>query len=361
MANRHLARSVVLQSLFEWDFCRTMLEYKGAPFAPEVKDIVPRIAEEFAAGLSDLSFVSKLTESVLRKQPELDAIIEKAAPEWPIAKISIIDRNVLRVGLYELLFADRGEVPAKVAINEAIELAKTFGGENSGKFVNGVLGAVYKELGEPGKEAPPRTAKQTDPSKLPIDKLVGSVVYARDGADEVHVALVHDVFGHWTLSKGHLKEGEDDAAALKRIIKEEMGLEGRPKEKLGHNEYIASDPEKGRIKKQVVYYLSEADFTPVKLGDKGGLDDARWWKLSDIADLNFYNDIVTVMTHAVTILNKDSSARSAVDAAHSSADATALAMSSEKQKEKQKAEKSKSKKKKSNEQSNETGADTKAA
>jgi len=93
-----------------------------------------------------------LIDQVLKKRAVIDEIIEKAAPDWPIDKISIIDRNILRIGLTELLFGDRKEVPPKVAINEAIELAKTFGGENSGKFVNGVLGAVYKEIGEPGKE-----------------------------------------------------------------------------------------------------------------------------------------------------------------------------------------------------------------
>ena len=96
--------------------------------------------------------MKKLVEGVIKKQKDLDRIIEKAAPDWPIEKISMVDRNILRIGLFELLFADRGEVPAKVAINEAIELAKQFGGENSSRFVNGVLGAVYKEIGEPGKE-----------------------------------------------------------------------------------------------------------------------------------------------------------------------------------------------------------------
>jgi len=83
---------------------------------------------------------------------QIDQIIEKSAPEWPLDQIAIVDRNVLRIGLFELLFGNREEVPPKVAINEAIELAKTFGGESSGRFVNGVLGTVYREIGEPQKE-----------------------------------------------------------------------------------------------------------------------------------------------------------------------------------------------------------------
>ncbi len=93
-----------------------------------------------------------MLSGVINKQKIIDEIIEKAAPGWPIDKISAVDRNVLRIGLYELLFGDRKEVPPKVAINEAIELAKSFGGENSSRFVNGVLGGVYKEIGEPGKD-----------------------------------------------------------------------------------------------------------------------------------------------------------------------------------------------------------------
>ncbi len=81
----------------------------------------------------------------------MDKIIEASAPEWPIAKLPIIDCNALRIGLYELLYADHQEVPPRVAINEAIELAKTYGGNNSGKFINGVLGTVYREIGEPDK------------------------------------------------------------------------------------------------------------------------------------------------------------------------------------------------------------------
>ena len=151
MANRHLSRSIALQTLFEWDFLLT--ENNGQDVASEqVKEIVNRNLKEFAPGHEDDNFVFLLVDEVLKKHKKIDEIIGKAAPEWPINKISVVDRNILRIGLTELLFGDRSQVPPKVAINEAIELAKTFGGENSGKFVNGVLGAVYKELGEPGKE-----------------------------------------------------------------------------------------------------------------------------------------------------------------------------------------------------------------
>lgn len=160
MASRHLARSIVMQSLFEWDFQGKDQKMLG--------EIVERNKKEFGPGLDEeYPFVDRLIKGTIDNLPKIDKIIEKAAPEWPIAQITAVDRAVLRLGLYELLFGSREEVPPKVAINEAIELAKSFGGESSGKFVNGVLGTVYREIGEPGKEYPTReelAKKKTDES-----------------------------------------------------------------------------------------------------------------------------------------------------------------------------------------------------
>ncbi len=297
MANRHLSRSIVLQTLFEWDFSNKDKVY--------AIDTLLRDAKEFAPGVDDISFMKSLLKNILEKQETLDAIIEKAAPEWPIDKISIVDRNVLRIGLYELVYGDRSEVPAKVAINEAIELAKTFGGDSSGKFVNGVLGAVYKEMGEPGKDDVSKKKKggKIDISKLPVKILAGAVVYAKEG-DEIYLALVHDIFGHWTLSKGHLEEDEDEKKGVERAVGEELGIKITAKSKLGSNEYIASHPEKGKMRKQVVYFLAEAEFEDIKLEKTGGLDDAQWFKMADILDLNIYDDILSIVTKAINILLK---------------------------------------------------------
>ena len=297
MANRHLSRSIVLQSLFEWDSRGQHDETAPA--------IITRNVKEFAPGMGDDAFVVELVKGILAKKDDLKEIIEKAAPDWPIDKISPVDRNVLRLGLYELLFSDRGEVPAKVAINEAIELAKTYGGETSGRFVNGVLGAVYKELGEPGKDASPAKKKPADVpyEQMPIQHLGGAVVYARDG-DDIYMAFVHDVFGHWTLSKGKVEENEDVKLGTVREIKEEMGLDISIKSDLGMNEYIANDPEIGKIRKQVHYFLAESKFDKINKGPSGGLDDAKWFKLSLILELNFYNDILPIVTKAVTLLSE---------------------------------------------------------
>jgi len=138
MGSRHLSRSIAMQSLYEWDFMG-----KG----PEpLEKILERNIQEFGPGLENTDFIKQLACGVKENIDKIDKIIEKAAPEWPIKQINIVDRNVLRIGLYELLYANKEEVPPKVAINEAIELAKMFGGESSGKFINGVLGTVYKEI-----------------------------------------------------------------------------------------------------------------------------------------------------------------------------------------------------------------------
>lgn len=144
MANRHLLRSIAMQSLYEWDF-------RGKN-GDKVNDIINYNIREFGPGIEDDSFVSYLVGGVLKNQEKIDQLIEKCAPEWPLDQVTVTDRNVLRLGIFELVFGNYKEVPPKVAINEAIELAKTFGGESSGRFVNGVLGTIYREMGEPMKD-----------------------------------------------------------------------------------------------------------------------------------------------------------------------------------------------------------------
>lgn len=137
MPNRHLARSIAMQSLFEWDF--------RGQVSNDLPAIIEHNLQEFGSGLHEKEFVKKLIKGVIENLAEIDKCLTKYAPQWPLEQITIIDRNILRLGIYELKFFNT-EVPPKVAINEAIELAKNFGGPSSGKFVNGVLGAIYNDL-----------------------------------------------------------------------------------------------------------------------------------------------------------------------------------------------------------------------
>ena len=138
MASRHLSRSVAMQSLYEWDF--------HGKADNELEKITEKNIEEFGKGLESYDFIWAIVNGVKDNLEVIDKIIEKTAPEWPINQINILDRNVLRIGIFELLYENKDEVPPKVAINESIELAKNFGGENSRKFINGVLGTVYREI-----------------------------------------------------------------------------------------------------------------------------------------------------------------------------------------------------------------------
>lgn len=135
MSNRHLARTIAMQTLYEWDF--------NGQDSSRLPEILERNMAEFAPDFDDGGFTERVVNGVIRNQEAIDQYITKYAPDWPLEQITIVDRNILRMGVYELVFDE--EIPSKVAINEAIELAKSFGGESSGKFVNGVLGAIYKD------------------------------------------------------------------------------------------------------------------------------------------------------------------------------------------------------------------------
>lgn len=288
---RHLARSLAFQVLYEWDFWKG----KGA----DIMTILDRDILEFAPGLENKAFVRQLLEGIIEKQSQLDQLIEKAAPEWPIDQIAVIDRNVLRIGLYELLFSDYKEIPPKVAINEAIELAKTFGGENAGKFVNGVLGTIYRELGEPGKEESGR--KQLTPEeikKLPVEACAGAVVWRKE-KDDYLIALVHDVFGRWTLPKGHLEGEETVKEGAAREVKEEIGVHDlNIGEKVGEIEYVAHDPETGPVRRAVTYFLAQTNDRELKLKITGGLDDVRWFPADELENITTYDDIKQILQNA---------------------------------------------------------------
>lgn len=292
---RHTARILSLQTLFELDV-KEELSVSQA----HTESVLRRVRDEFEPDLKDISFAETLLKNIISRLFTLDDIIARAAPDWPIEKISAVDRNVLRIGLSELLFGDREDTPPKVAIDEAIELAKEFGGETSGKFVNGVLGAIYKEMGEPGKND---SAKKSEPKQREKEQLSGALVYARDG-DTIHFALVHDVFHFWTLSKSKVHEGESLEEAAMRSLRDEINLPITIKEKISENEYIANKPEIGKVIRHVNYFLAEAAHTELTLLKKTGLDDARWFSEHEIAGLKIYPDIKPLFAKALQIIKQ---------------------------------------------------------
>lgn len=146
-SNRHLGRIVALQTLYEYEF-----RLQSGDTTVDIEEILSRNIERYESAIDDKDFVETLVHGVIDQLDALDTAIQPIAPEWPIEQIARVDRTILRVGLYELLH--RGDsVPPKVAINEAVELAKAFGSDNSSKFVNGVLGTAYRTLVEQQTDA----------------------------------------------------------------------------------------------------------------------------------------------------------------------------------------------------------------
>lgn len=140
-SNRHLGRIITLQSLYEYEF-----RSKAGDTSADIDSIVSKNIEPYVKALGDVDFAHNLAHGVFTEMDQLDKELQPLAPEWPIATISSIDRNILRIGLYELTRC-KDSVPPKVAINEAVELAKAFGADNSSKFINGVLGTAYRNIG----------------------------------------------------------------------------------------------------------------------------------------------------------------------------------------------------------------------
>ncbi len=301
--NRHLSRGIALQVLFELDVNENFNINKE-----DLKNIIDRETTEFA-GATDDGFIFDLLIIVQERIATIDDIISRAAPEWPLEKINIMDRNILRLGLAELLF-NSDIVPPKVAIDEAIELAKNYSSATSHKFINGVLGTIYKEMGEPRKEE--SAQKKTEMSTV---NLAGAVVYSFE-AGRVYIALVKDIFKHWTLPKGKLIEAEDLRVGAMRKVKEEIGINVVIKDKLNENTYIANLLDKKaddknsdliktkktneKIKKHVYYFLAEGDYQPLKIEEENtGLTEAKWFSLDQISDLNIYDDIKPIIALAI--------------------------------------------------------------
>lgn len=297
MSQRHLARSLVMQGLYARDFSLDQGE-------ESCFDTLVYTVNEYAKGMDNPEFVYDLYRNIIRKIAVLDEVIQKAAPQYPIQTISGVDRNVMRIGLYELLFGDYDQVPPKVAITEAIVLAKTFGGENSNKFVNGVLGTIYRELGEPQKDHKPDENKDVVEEKdMPLVQKAGGFIYCiEDG--HIYALMVNDIFGFWTFSKGK-REGEETLReTARREILEEIGVDVEPQEELGTHKYVANSPEVGKVLNEVTYYLCQ---TPERVEASiqevdGGIISVQWFPIEDVSDLRMYGDVVKIVGTALEII-----------------------------------------------------------
>lgn len=278
MASRHLSRTSVLQALFSADMLSDLSSEAVLAVRAANARALPQEDE-------DAPFADALLRGIVAKREEIDAVIERAAPQWPLEKIAAIDRNVLRLGLYELLFGADAAVPPKVALNEAIELAKTFGGESSSRFVNGVLGSVYRELGSPRQNEAPKPAEPEHFAGL----LVATVERG-----ELYVALIKDAFDTWTLPKSRIEAGElSDSAALRAAL-DDLGLSNLAVAvPLAEHEYEAHDAAKHQVvKRRAAYFVACAPrrvaLTP---SSESAAKEARWYAAHELDSLALYEDL----------------------------------------------------------------------
>ena len=233
----------------------------------------------------DRAFTQNLLKGVSAKQKEIDEVIAGAAPQWPIEKIAVIDRNVLRLGLFELLYGSTISVPPKVALNESIELAKTFGGASSPKFVNGVMGAVYRDMGTPRKDESPKADAHHG------GHAAGVVLCAKE--NEVwHVALILDAFDKWTLPKSRLGDGELSEGAAVRAANTEWGVTALTMlGPIGEHTYMAREPGAGATERTALYFVACSEKTPLTSQKKESIKDVGWFAADNLPEGNFYEDL----------------------------------------------------------------------
>jgi transcription antitermination protein NusB len=288
MASRHLSRIAALQALFAADIradvsLATLIQTWEAN------------TDSLAHDDEDHTFTKQLLHGISAKHHEIDAVIEKAAPQWPIEKIAAMDRTILRLGLYELLYGSTISVPPKVALNEAIELAKIFGGDASPKFINGVMGAVYREMGSPRKGESPRHESPRD------DHAAGVVVCAHD-AGVWYVALILDPFHKWTTPRSSVHPGELAHTAAVRAVAEELGIRDLTSMKpIGEYHYPVRKPGEETGDRHVMYFLACTKKVPLTPSVKESVKDARWFLVTDLPEEAMYDDLRILIESGITI------------------------------------------------------------
>lgn len=268
---RHQSRMVVLQTLYEWDFDEER----------NIEEILERNIVQSGFKV-DEEFCQKIIKGIVPKIKEIDDLIKKTAPEWPLEQIATIDRCILRMGIFELIFDN--EVPPKAAINEAVELGKEFGGENTGKFVNGVLGTIY------------RNSDRYESEDITIS--AGGIIYRMDGNTPLFLA-VKNVYDKWTFPKGKVEEGETWQEAAVREIREETGIEEA--EILGEVGEIKFTDKSGDepLKKNVHFYLVKTNQTQTKVSEGTHIKEIKWMTEEEIKKSLDYPNLIDLIDKAI--------------------------------------------------------------
>lgn len=297
MLTRHKSREIVLQTLFNLDF-RFGVNNMNEEKALEIYENIGKTLYGFSKEDND-NFSKKLLVEILKNKESIDKIIIKTTPDWGLEKTGILDRNILRLGLCEMLFSGLG-VPPRVVINESIELAKTFGQKKSYKFVSGVLGTIYEtaNLEERNKKLDSKTKKVVKKKK------VGALPYYLKGED-IMILMAHNIFNKWTLPKGSFDNSlKSIEGNLEMIMKEKLNAEGIVEERLGENKYRAGENKKEIISKSISYYLFNiTNPNEVKLNkERKGLNNLKWISLKKFKEIDKYDDLEKVFEKGIKLI-----------------------------------------------------------
>ena len=275
---RHQSRMFCVQCLYEWDFKKAEAD-------------IDLIIDKTLQGITDQidkEFSETIIRGVVENTKQIDDIISATAPEWPIDQIAVIDKTVLRIGIWELMIAR--DVPPKAVINEAVELGKEFGSESSGKFINGVLGTIYRSADFYIEEAEEFSA--------------GGVVYKKSESGEISFVLVHTRHNRWTIPKGKVELGETWQETATRQIHEETGVENMEiTDYLGEIKYSAkrevvdeadeSATKQIPVKKIVYIYLIKTNDQKLKApaAPERGIKDVQWFSSKEALEKIGYENI----------------------------------------------------------------------
>lgn len=284
MSNRHLARTLALQSLFQWDFNSQ---------TGDIDEITKYCSQEFAGDFDDGGFTKDLVHGVIDKIKKLDKLIIKYAPEWPLDQITTVDRNCLRIGIYELKFDLT--IPPKVAINEAIELAKAYGGDASGKFINGVLGSIYKEMEDKGE-------KQNMEEKVEKKAYVGGVIYKVDKGT-IRVVVVQNKYKKWTLPKMAIGNNKEHKSVVLTEMTKITGLKDLEIIKYLNNiEYRIKRPKAIILEKMIHFYLLKTNDTELHNKSEEELEDVQWMLIDEAINKINYENTLELFKEAADII-----------------------------------------------------------
>ncbi len=293
MAARRKIRTKILEILYNLDFFNFYFNEK------EIEKKIDGLLEN-NFDFEDIQYIKEKVFAIIKKREKLDNIIKEFLIEFDFDKTFILDRNILRISIYEILYEE--DIPNKVSINEAIELAKEFGAERTYKFISGLLGSFYKEYFKEERE------KELEKNVESKDK-VGALAYFFDeNKKKIKILMINNYFGKWTLPKGSYdKNCEDIDEALGQVMKEKYNLKGKVEDYLGENFYTA-DKLIDRVNKKIFYYLFKVENPhQTKVSKKTeGIKKFSWFKINEVELLNRYDDMNEIYKKGFELLkNKE--------------------------------------------------------